>query len=165
MGIFLLIICATAYVCAQDFFDAKVQKVLDGDKIILQGGTVVQYMGIDTPRTRVPNQIFQDIALAALQYNKQLVEGKTVRLEIVKPSNVSSQDSRTFAYVFAGGQMVNALLLKKGLAIVSNTYPPDAKYNDYFIRSQNIAIFKRVGIWQKLQTQEQKGTLQDHAFR
>ena len=152
-------------VWGENFFDAKVQKVLDGDKILLRGGTIVQYMGIDTPRTRVPYQIFQDIAVASLKLNKRLVEGKTVRLEIVTPSNISSEDSRKFAYVFIGGQMVNALLLKKGLAVVSRTYPPDVKYQNFFLQSQQQAIMGKIGIWQKLQPQEQAGSVSDHAFR
>ncbi len=168
--IILIAVAITAYffspyVFAEDFFVAKVQKVLEGDKILLQGGTVVQYMGINAPRTRVSNQIFQDIALAALQLNKKLVEGKTVRLEIVMPSSISTEDSRKFAYVFIGGRMVNALLVKKGLAVVSDTYPPAQKYQSFFSRAQQQAVLSKAGIWQKIQTQKQNGSVSDYAFQ
>ncbi len=146
---------------AEDFFEGYVVKVLEGDTILLKGGTTVRYMGIDTPQTRVGNQTFKAIGDKALSVNKQMVEKKTVRLELVDPQTRSDGDARKFAYVYVSGQMVNTLLLKKGLAVISRTFPPDSKYTDYFARSQNIAVQKKSGIWSMVQ---QKQGNSDYAF-
>ena len=164
--VFGVVCSALPYAYTEDFFEADVEKVIEGDKIILRGGTVVQYMGIDAPRTMVPDHVFKDIASAAFEINKQLVEKKRVRLEFASPPNVSHSDSRKFAYVFAGGQMVNAVLLKKGLAVVSKTFPPSAQYQTYFLRAQNEAVARQAGIWGKLnKAASKKKGFQDYAFQ
>lgn len=150
---------------AGEFFDAYVDKVMDGDTIHLRGGTVVRYMGIETPRTRIKNQIFMNVAQQSLALNKKLVEKKKVRLEIVEPVNVDRDDTRKFAYVFVSGQMVNAVLLKKGLALISKTFPPDEKYQGYFVRSQNEAINLKKGIWEKLSANQQAAEKKNYAFQ
>ncbi|MBU1862162.1 MAG: thermonuclease family protein [Candidatus Omnitrophica bacterium] len=152
-------------VSAGGFFEGHVEKVIEGNMVILRGGTVVQYMGIDVPQMRDANPFFRDIATAALKYNKQLVEKKTVRLEIVDPQNIGVDDSKKYAYIFIGGQMINALMLKKGYALVSKAFPPEDKYQDFFIRSQNEAVACTAGIWKKLSSsQKKKGTV-DHVFQ
>jgi micrococcal nuclease len=158
---FLLSLVCVSSIHAEDFFDGYVAKVLDGDTILLKGGTTVRYMGIDTPQTRVGNRAFQDIALKALELNKKMVEKKTVRLELVEPSLRDKNDARKFAYVFVSGQMVNALLLKKGLGVVSQSFPPDQKYAEYFAREQKSAISQSLGIWSMLQYKKEGNS---HAF-
>jgi len=60
-----LLLLNNSLVFAEDFFDGKVDKVLDGGTIILRGGTIVQYMGIDVPKLRGGNPSFSDIAEVA----------------------------------------------------------------------------------------------------
>jgi micrococcal nuclease len=143
---------------AQDFFDAYVVKVLEGDTLLLKGGTTVRLMGIDTPQTRFPNQLFTELGEKALSVTKKMVEKKKVRLELVDPAARSGSDARKFAYVFVSGRMVNALLLKQGLAVISRSFPPDAQYADYFVRSQAQAVQAKAGIWQILSPQEKENT-------
>ena len=139
------------HVCADNFFEAHIVCMSDTDTIILRGGTIVQFMGIDMPVTKGGNPLFLDIAKEALAYNKKMLEGKKIRLEFVEPTAKNPSDSRKFAYVFTGGQMINALLLKKGYAAVSSTYSPDIKYQSYFAKVQNEAILYKRGIWKKFQ--------------
>jgi len=155
----LLFLSSTSY--ADDFFEGYVVKVLEGDTILLKGGTTVRYMGIDTPQTRIANQTFKVVGDKALSVNKQMVEKKTVRLELVDPPSRSATDARKFAYVYVSGQMINALLLKKGLAVVSQTFPPDEKYTDYFTRAQDMAVQNKSGIWSIVQ---QKQGNSEYAF-
>ncbi|NIM05287.1 MAG: hypothetical protein GTN65_06650, partial [Armatimonadetes bacterium] len=61
----------------------------------------------------------------AWQANRELVEGKEVRLE----RDVSETDryGRLLRYVYVDDVLVNAELVKKGLAEV-RSYPPDTRY-------------------------------------
>lgn len=148
--VFMLVACLVQNANASEFFESRVSKVLDGDKILLYGGTTVQYMGVEAPGTRDSESYFDAVAKKALEYNKNLVERKKVRLLFVDPINADPEDSTKYAYVYTGGQMVNALLLKKGYAVVSQSCPPDDRFSAYFQRCQNEAFKKKAGMWAQM---------------
>jgi len=149
--VYLLLFTALQAYAEDSFFDGKVSRVLEGNKIILRGGSVVEYAGIDVPRSRDENNIwFKDIATLALKLNTDFVTGKTVRLELVPHPMYDESDTTKYAYVFANGRMINAELLKSGVAVVSEENPPVEKYRAYFERLQAIAKIKKVGIWKKI---------------
>ena len=54
---------------------AKVKRVVDGDTIVLENGSVVRYVGITAPENNEPFE------KEATEENKKLVEGKIVSLE------------------------------------------------------------------------------------
>jgi len=150
--------------CAESYFEGQVDKVIDGDTILLRGGTIIQYMGIDTPEARSMQPLFSEIANKALALNQQLVEKKRVRLELVEGVS-TTETSRKYAYVFVGGQMVNAVMLKKGYAIISATYPPDEKYETYFSQCQEEACSGQLGLWKTLSTKSTKKGSASYAFQ
>lgn len=143
-GLFFLIclLVIAPSVPAADYFEGVVDQVLSGDKVLLRGGTIVQYVGIGVPDT--------DIAQPAKEFNKKMVEKKRVRLELVRPEGVSELESRQYAYVFVGGQMINTLLLKKGYALLSAKIPPGEKYREYFVACQNEAMTGKKGFWRNV---------------
>src|SRR3989344_6996325 len=59
----------------------KVTRVIDGDTIEIEGGQKVRYIGIDTPETVDPRSLPQCFGKEAASKNRELVEGKKVRLE------------------------------------------------------------------------------------
>ncbi len=59
-----------------------VKKAIDGDTIELDNGQIVRYIGVDAPETKHPLQKLQCFGKEAGEFNKKLVEGKIVRLEI-----------------------------------------------------------------------------------
>jgi len=88
-----------------------VTKVIDGDTIIVEGGYRVRYIGIDAPEIRPRLEAF---GMEAWQANRQLVEGKKVRLE----RDVSETDKyeRLLRYVYVNDILVNAEMVRLGLA-------------------------------------------------
>jgi len=138
-----------------DGIEIKCIRVIDGDTIEVKDevGTKyrVRYIGIDTPETT------EDYGDIATEKNKELVEGKLVKLE----KDVSSTDKygRILAYVYVGDIFINAYLVQEGYAQIS-TYPPDVKYADYFLELQQEARDSSKGLWslevaEEEQTQEQ----------
>ena len=96
---------------AGPFTTARVTKIVDGATIDVEvDGRVmrVRYLGIEIPNEGAP---VKDTPLAesALQYNRFLVEGRTVELE----QGVSDKDpqGRLLRYVYVDGEMVNKALL------------------------------------------------------
>ena len=127
--------------CAPAPESALVAEVIDGDTITLEGGFKIRYIGVDTPEL-YPKE--EPLAREALEANRALVEGKRVRLE----PDVSDKDryGRLLRYVYVDGKMVNAELVKLGLA-EAKAYPPDTKYQSLFDGLESGARSKKLGIW------------------
>ena len=122
---------------------AKVIQVIDGDTITVKGGYRVRYIGIDTPEIHPVPEAY---GTEAWQGNRQLVEGKEVRLE----RDVSETDKygRLLRYVYVDDVFVNAELVRQGLA-EAKAYPPDIKYQDYLEQMEAEAKEAGRGMWAK----------------
>jgi micrococcal nuclease len=81
----------------------------------------------------------------AAQLNADLVLGKTVQLDY----EGACQDSfgRTLAYVTAGGQDVNKLLVERGYACVLHIPPGGDTRADEFTALEATARAARRGLW------------------
>jgi len=127
--------------------EASVVRVIDGDTIEVDiAGTVykVRYIGIDTSETIHPTRGEEPYGKEASAKNRELVDGKVVRLE----RDVSETDKygRLLRYVWAGDLFVNAELVRLGYAQVA-TYPPDVRYQDLFLQLQREAREAGRGLW------------------
>jgi len=121
-----------------------VRFVFDGDTIQLQNGEKVRYLGIDTPEMGEPVEF---MAEEARQMNLRLVAGKRVSLEYDRERE--DRHGRKLAYVFLeNGEMINLLLLRKGLAHVLVT-GPDLKHFSALLENQRIAMKESIGIWSR----------------
>jgi micrococcal nuclease len=129
---------------AQEFETATVRRVIDGDTIELTDGRRVRYIGINTPETVDPRRSVECFGREASVKNKQLVEGKTVKLE----KDISEKDtfSRFLRYVYVDDVFINDYLVRQGYARAT-TYPPDVKYADRFVASEREARLSARGLW------------------
>ena len=121
-----------------------VKRVLDGDTIELENGERVRYIGINTPEIAHPPRGAEFFGPKAAEANRELVEGKRVRLEF----DVQKRDryGRLLAYVYVDSLFVNAELVKRGYAY-AYTYPPNVKYAELFVRLQREAREAGRGLW------------------
>lgn len=120
---------------------ALVQRVVDGDTIVLAGGERVRYLSIDTPEGTGTPEFFGPEATEA---NRRLVAGQRVRLE----RDVTDRDrfDRLLRYVYVDGVMVNAELVREGFARVL-VYPPDTRYVACFSALEQEAREAGRGLW------------------
>lgn len=127
---------STAHITAGEI--ATVAKVLDGDTIELTDGRRVRYIGIDAP------EYDECYGNEAKEENINKVNGKTVRLE----RDVSETDSygRLLRYVFVSDMLINEQLVGGGFARAWSV-PPDEKYKDQFMISQQRAKQSSLGLW------------------
>lgn len=125
-----------------------VARVIDGDTIEIEGGQKVRYIGIDTPETVDPRKPVQCFAIEATKKNKELVEGKRVRLE--KDISETDKYGRLLRYVYVDGIFVNDYLVRQGYAYAS-TFPPDVKYSEQFLAAQKEARENNRGLWKECQ--------------
>lgn len=127
--------------------EALVVKVVDGDTIWIDDDGIrlkVRYIGIDTPETVHPTVGVEFMGPEASVKNEELVGGKMVELEY----DVEKWDKydRLLAYVWVDGIMVNAELVRLGLAEVS-IYYPNNHYSSILRASQQEACIDGIGIW------------------
>ena len=90
-----------------------VERVIDGDTILLDGGERVRLIGVDTPETVHPSKPVEYFGKEASAFTRSMAEGKRVRLEY----DWQRQDryGRTLAYVFLeDGRLLNAEIVRQG---------------------------------------------------
>lgn len=124
--------------------ELRVARVVDGDTIELVNGKRVRYIGIDTPETVHPTVGIECYGKEASNKNKELVEGKVVRLE--KDVSETDRYGRLLRYVYVGDIFVNDYLVRQGYA-ESSSYPPDIKYQNRFLEAEREARNGSRGLW------------------
>lgn len=130
----------------------KVVRVIDGDTIEIEGGRKIRYIGMDTPEIHHPKKPVQCYGKIAAEKNKELVEGKEVRLE--KDVSETDRYGRLLRFVYIDQQVasgsstlfINDYLVRQGYAHVA-TFPPDIKYQEQFTLAQEEAEKNNRGLW------------------
>lgn len=127
--------------CSSSSDLVRVERVIDGDTIIVEGGWRVRYIGIDAPEVYPEAEYY---GREAWQANRELVEGRLVRLE--KDVSETDRYGRLLRYVYVDGVLVNAELLRGGYAH-ARSYPPDLKYQQSFEELERQARGAGWGLW------------------
>ena len=121
----------------------QVERVVDGDTIVVVGGERVRYIGMDTPEMGTdPRECYAEQATAK---NVELVAGQAVALRM----DVSERDryKRLLRYVYLlDGTFINAALVQQGYATAA-TFPPDVLFSTYFATLEREARQAGVGLW------------------
>jgi micrococcal nuclease len=122
----------------------RVLRALDGDTIVVAGVGTVRYLGIDTPELHHPRRPVERLARRAARVNAAMVVGRRVRL--VTDRERRDRYGRLLAYVYLGPTMVNAVLVRRGLA---RAYPfaPNTRHAALFARLERNARRARLGLW------------------
>lgn len=125
----------------------NVGRVIDGDTIELDDKRKIRYIGMDTPEVGDNRKQVECFAKEAMEENRRLVEGKTVRLE----KDISEMDKygRLLRYVYVGSpadEFVNDSLVRQGFARI-DTVPPDVVHRELFLASQREAREQGRGLW------------------
>jgi endonuclease YncB( thermonuclease family) len=124
-----------------------VKHVIDGDTILLETGEHVRYLGMDAPEFGHDGEPNEFMAVESSQFNRASVSKRGVRLEFDQER--IDHHGRLLAYVFLeDGDMVNVLLVRKGLARVL-VVKPNLKYFQILLDSQRMAMSEKTGLWSK----------------
>ncbi|WP_240620204.1 thermonuclease family protein [Peribacillus acanthi] len=128
----------------------EIMKVIDGDtiQVKLDNGSIesIRLLLVDTPETVHPSKPVQPYGKEASSFMKETLPPNTsVTIEL----GISERDKygRLLAYMYKENEMINAILLQKGLARVAYIYPPNTKYIDELQKLQSDAQKKGIGIW------------------
>ena len=117
-----------------------VTRVLDGDTIEVAGGTRIRYEGIDAP------ELHERYGTAAYGLNKELVSGKTIRVELGQEK--SDVYGRSLGYVYVGNTFVNKKMIEEGYAtVLAYDKMKKPEFYDEFLAMQEEARASHRGMW------------------
>ncbi len=122
-----------------------VQRVVDGDTLVLEGDIRVRLIGVDTPETVHPNQPPEPGGAEATEFTRHRVEGR--RVELTFDRERLDRYGRHLAYVSVDGRMLNEELIRQGYGRATLQYNYSSAMKDRFRAAQELAQQERLGIW------------------
>ena len=131
----------------QTLEEATVLRVIDGATIEaeIEGRVArVSYMGVRLPDEALVDEEGQSVRVKALEFNRFLVEGRTIELE--RDSTEADVSGTEVRYVYVGGEMVNKALITNGYATVAD-FPRVFRHQTEFLRAEENAKNDQRGIW------------------
>jgi micrococcal nuclease len=123
----------------------EVERVIDGDTILLTNHARVRLIGVNTPETVKPDQAKEPWGEEAKEFTRQFVVGGQVRLEFDRERQDKYQ--RFLAYVWVGDQMLNEELIRQGLGRAEPGYRYSAAIKRRFLQAEQEAKAAGRGIW------------------
>ena len=122
-----------------------VERVVDGDTLVLSDGEKIRLIGIDTPETVHPSKPVEPFGPEASSFTKRAVEGKAVQLRFDR--NKRDRYQRLLAYVYIGDWCLNEALIRAGYSECITKYPFDKAMKQQFEAAERDAKLNRRGIW------------------
>lgn len=119
-----------------------VERVIDGDTIVLTSGETIRYLMVDTPETTSDVECYGE---EAKQFNTDAVAGKTVYLAY--DLECTDRFDRLLAYVTADGQEINRTLVERGYACALHIAPNGNDRKDEFDALEFRARAEGRGLW------------------
>lgn len=125
----------------------RVQRVVDGDTLLLTNGARVRLMGADTPETVQPNHPVEPFGPEATAFTRRFIaeRGGTVRLQFDRER--IDKYGRFLAFVWVDDRMLNEELIRAGLATAETGFRYASAMKTRFRRAEEEARAVGRGIW------------------
>ena len=125
----------------------RVERVVDGDTLLLANHARVRLWGVDSPETVHPNKPVEPFGPEASYFTKQFIASGdgTVRLQMDR-ERLDKYD-RFLAYAWVDDRMLNEELIRAGLATAETGYNYSQSMKTRFRRAEKEAKSNRRGIW------------------
>ncbi|MBI2825622.1 MAG: thermonuclease family protein [Planctomycetia bacterium] len=123
----------------------RVDRVVDGDTLLLAGGQRIRLIGVDTPETVRPDHPVEPWGHEAAEFTRRFVAVGPVRLTFDRERR--DRFERYLAYVWVGDRLLNEELLRAGLARWEPGYHYAQAMKTRFRRAQQEAQKAERGLW------------------
>ena len=123
----------------------QVDRVVDGDTLVLANQHRVRLIGADTPETVRPNHPVEPWGPEATEFTRRFVAGGEVRLQFDGPQK--DKYGRWLAHVWVGDRMLEEELIRAGLATAETGYSYSSAIKARFLQAQSHARAAGRGIW------------------
>ena len=128
----------------------KVVRVVDGDTVAVEingNKETIRLIGIDTPETVDPRKPVECFGIEASNKAKEILTGKSVKLEADSIVGERDKYGRLLRYIFLeDGTNFNKTMISEGYAY-EYTYNSPYKYQDKFKQAEKEAREAERGLW------------------
>ncbi len=125
----------------------RVERVVDGDTLIIEGGAPVRLIGADTPETVKPDHPVEPYGPEARDYTEQFIGDARGKVRLQLDHERKDRFDRFLAYIFAGDRMLNEELIREGLARARTEFNYSPSMKRRFRRAEDEAQSAGRGIW------------------
>jgi len=125
----------------------RVQRVVDGDTLVLENRAWVRLLGIDTPEIAHDGQPAEPLSAEAAEFTREFIGRSPVQLRL--DHERVDKYRRWLAYVYVDGQMLNEALLRAGLAEVYRKARCSDLVKRRFQAAESEARQNRRGLWSR----------------
>lgn len=119
-----------------------VKRVVDGDTLLMEDGTRVRMLGVNTPEI---HDRVEPFGKEADEFTRKHLEGKRVRLEFDQERH--DQYGRVLAHVYVGDWFHNKELIRAGLSRAQLRFPYSQAKKKIFQAAETEAKKNQRGLW------------------
>lgn len=131
----------------------QVRRVIDGDTLLLESGARVRLQGIDTPETVKEDHPIEKWGPEASQFTKDFISDADGFVRLTFGLERKDQYDRFLAFVWDGDRMLNAELVRAGLARAKLGYRYSGTMKRRLADAQDEARQAKRGIWSSIAVQ------------
>ncbi len=124
----------------------SVERVVDGDTLVLMGGDRVRLWGIDAPESVKPNSPVEPFGPEASQAVRDYIQSVAGRIRL-ETENQRDKYGRLLGVVWAADICINEALVERGLARVAREYACPRELKARLLAAEDRARKARRGIW------------------
>jgi micrococcal nuclease len=125
----------------------QVERVVDGDTLLLEGGRRVRLQGVDAPESVKPDSPVEPFGPEASDFTKEFVEASGGRLRLEVDGEGVDRHGRYLAFAWDGDRLLNEELVRAGLARATLGYDFSPRKKERLRQAQQAAKRERRGIW------------------
>jgi len=125
----------------------RVQRVVDGDTLLLVGGARIRLIGADTPETVKPNHPVEPYGPEASEFTARFIDQAGGQVYLRFDRQRKDRYDRFLAYVFHGERLLNEELIRNGLATARTEFHYSESMKRRFRRAESDARQAQLGIW------------------
>ena len=122
-----------------------VERVVDGDTFVLEGGVRVRLLGVNTPETKHPRRPVEPFGPEASEFTTRHIEGRNVTLRFDRERR--DRYHRVLAYVYVGEWFLNEELILAGYSRAETKYPFSTVMKRSFKAAEELARREKRGQW------------------
>lgn len=135
-----------------------VERVVDGDTLLLEDGTRVRLLGVDTPETKHPDRPPEPLGPQATAFTQRHVEGRAVTLRFDRERR--DRYHRVLAYVYRGDWCLNEEIIRAGFSRAETRFPYSTAMKRRFRQAEEEARENKRGLWAE-PTEDRRGRMED----
>lgn len=124
-----------------------VERVVDGDTLIVVPNLRVRLQGVDSPESVKPNHAIEPFGREAADFTRRFVHEADGRVELTFSTERIDRYGRYLAFVWNKDRMLNEELVQSGLARARTDYRYSVRMKRRLAAAEQQAKSARVGIW------------------